>query len=1018
MVRTMRRAWLPFLLAVHLSFTACDRQAGLSGRFAEVVIVVPARDAAGLETLTRDAQLTFPSAPMGESSAGQIVVRNVGDAPLTLSRVRLVSGSPAFALELPQSVTLEAQQETTLGVTFSPEQDADPSRATVPHEAVFELETSGGLPDEAKATISVEAVAEARDCYVPGVLDFGEVPVNQAVLFPVSLANPSTSTSLATFSAIGGADPAFFSVDLGSPLEVEPGSRARLLVRFSPQAEIDYRASLSVRRRPSCPEGQVQLVGRGSAQAISWSPSELGFGRVPLETTSTRAVTITNRTGVALTLNATVQGEGFALGGAPAEVPARGSSTVEVRCRPTRLGALTGTLALDLGTMPTLPGRVALRCSGGGPRLRVSPSPLAFGQVPLLNGPEGTPLSAAQQTSVTRRLRLENVGTPPTQPLDTSYNLVLGRDGSPPFLSLTPLGATTSGEYSVALVRPDPAGVPAVVGRNFFDVEVTLRPTATGVRDAVLTVYSNDAIEPVQQVRLTALAQVSQRCLLSVTPLGLGFGDVPPGSTASLTVQVRNDAQTGCLVSGVEIASGSHPGFTLASGQPSFLVGPGQVVPLQVRFDATGLPTGTAATGFLRLVGAGSVAPTLVGLSARVARCLVTVPDEVDFGNIKLGCGSSGRTVQVFNTCGSPVRLASVGVVGAPFAIAAAAAIPAGGLVLQPSTSASVTVTYRPPDLGQHTGTLELRGQEGGSVRTFPVPLRGVGDTTGTTVESYVQPPQSMADVLFTIDDSCSMADEQLALGNNFTAFMRYATLASVNYQLAVVTTNDSGTNGGAFVTRANEPLILSNATPDVANVFRRRVDVGTGGAGIERPLSTTLKALTPPLITGPHQGFLRSDANLAVIVVSDAEDQSAEPISYYVTRLPLVKGVARRHQVTISVIGPFSPVSMTCMTEGQDMTGRYDAVIQATRGVKQTICKSDWASDLEQLGRTALGPRNTFFVRNPPDTLQPVDVTVNGQAVSNAWTYDPTANTIVFADGQQPGAGTTVTITYQSMCL
>ncbi|MDX2009593.1 MAG: choice-of-anchor D domain-containing protein [Myxococcaceae bacterium] len=1014
----MRHAWLLFPFAVLVSSSACDRRGGLSGRFAEVVIVVPAVDATGLETLTRDAQLTFPPAPMGEASAGQIVVRNVGDAPLTLSRVRLVSGSPAFALELPQTVTLEAQQETTLGVTFSPEQDPDPSRATVLHEAIFELETEGGRAGETLASIGVEAVAEARDCYVPRVLDFGDVPLNQAVLFPLSLANGSSSTTVASFSPIGGPDPAFFSVDLTSPLEVEPGSRARLLVRFSPQAELAYRAELTVRRRPSCPEGRVELVGRGSAQGITWSPTELSFGRLPIDAAATRAVTITNGTGVALTLTTAVQGDGFSLRGAPAEVPARGSATVEVECKPPRLGALTGTLSLDLGTTPTLPGRVGLRCSGGGPRLRVSPAPLVFGQVPLLNGADGTPLSAAQQTSVTRRLRLENVGTPPMQALDPSYNLVLGREGAPPFLSLTPLGATTSGEYSVALVRPDPAGVPAVIGRNFFDVEVTLRPVAAGVRDAVLSVYSNDGVEPVQQVRVTAVAQASQRCLLSVTPVGLGFGDVAPGSSELLTVQVRNNAQTGCLVSGVEIASGSHPGFTLASGQPSFLVGPGQVVAMQVRFDATGLETGTAASGFLRLVGAGSQAPTLVGLSARVARCLVTVPDEVDFGNIKLGCGSSGRTVQVFNTCGSPVRLSSFGVVGAPFAIAASPAIPAGGLLLQPSTSAALTVTYRPPDLGTHTGTLELRGQEGASTRTFPVPLRGVGDNTGTTVESYVQPAQSMADVLFTIDDSCSMADEQLALGNNFTAFIRYATLASVNYQLAVVTTNDSGINGGAFVPRPSEPLILTNATPDVANVFRRRVDVGTFGAGIERPLSTTLKALTPPLITGPHQGFLRDDANLAIIIVSDAQDQSMEPITYYVTRLPLVKGVRRRHQVTISVIGPFSPQSTTCMTEGQDMTGRYDAVIQATRGVKQTICKSDWASDLEQLGRTALGPRNTFFVRNPPDTLQPVDVTVNGQTVSNAWTYDPTSNTIVFADGQQPGAGTTVTITYQSMCL
>jgi hypothetical protein len=203
-----------------------------------------------------------------------------------------------------------------------------------------------------------------------------------------------------------------------------------------------------------------------------------------------------------------------------------------------------------------------------------------------------------------------------------------------------------------------------------------------------------------------------------------------------------------------------------------------------------------------------------------------------------------------------------------------------------------------------------------------------------------------------------------------------------------------------------------------VEQAFRQQVDVGTNGSGLERPLSATLKALTPPLISGPNAGFLRDEANLAVIIVSDAADQSTEPIGYFVTQLPLVKGVRRRHQVSVSVIGPFSPASTTCQTEGQDTTGRYDALITATGGVRQTICKSNWGADLQQLGRSALGPRSTFFVRNPPDTMQPVDVTVNGQTVSNAWNYDGASNAIVFANGQSPGAGTTVTITYQSMCL
>ncbi len=153
------------------------------------------------------------------------------------------------------------------------------------------------------------------------------------------------------------------------------------------------------------------------------------------------------------------------------------------------------------------------------------------------------------------------------------------------------------------------------------------------------------------------------------------------------------------------------------------------------------------------------------------------------------------------------------------------------------------------------------------------------------------------------------------------------------------------------------------------------------------------------------------------MILVTDAPEQSAEPIGYYLSRLPMVKGPRRIHQVSVSVIGPFSAPSASCNTEGLD-SGRYDALVRATGGVKADICTMNWARDLEALGRSALGPRNTFFVRNPPDTNQPIDVQVNGQAVSNAWTYDAANNAIVFTPTQQPGSGTTLTITYQSVCL
>ncbi|MDP3504220.1 MAG: choice-of-anchor D domain-containing protein [Myxococcales bacterium] len=1011
---------LALVVALALVGCRCDRGQNLTGRFGELVVV---SGAPGSETLTREAQVSVPSAPMGESSSGSFLVRNIGDGQLTLTRLKLASGSTAFAAELPERTVLEPSDEIVFTVTFSPEQAADVTLATVPHVAVFELESTGGRAGETQATLELNAIAEARDCYVPPLLDFGEAPIGQAVFIPLSLANTSATATQATVSQVSGANPAFFTVDPPGPdLEVPAQSPFEVRVRFSPTSELEAQAQLTVRRRASCPEGVTRLIGRGSMQSLSWAPAEVNFGRVPLDETATRAVTFSNRSGAALPLTVVAEGADFATPMPSAVLPARSTVTVQVSCRPTSLSALTGALRIDVGTSPVLPVRVPLRCSGGGPRLRPTPSPLAFGTVPLLlDRPGGSPLPQTGQTLIIRRLRLENVGTPPLSAGDPTFNLVLGRDGTLPLMSLTPLGSTSATEFKVAITRYTAIGVPAVAGRNTIDLEVQLQPVALGLREALLSVYSNDAVQPVHEIRLTANATVAERCSLAITPAAVSFGEVPPDSLEQQTLTLLNAGTATCAVSGLEIASGSSPAFSLAASVPSSLtLFPGQSRPIQVQFDSTGLSTGTVESGFLRFSTAGATTPKTVPLSARISQCIVMVPEELDFGNIKLGCRSAPRPVQLFNICGTPIRVTQFSAAGQGFSISSMPMIPAGGLVVNGSSSTTASLVFQPPALGTFLGTLTVTTGMVSGGRGVTLPLRGVGDTTGTTVETFVQPAQPQVDILFTIDNSCSMFEEQTALATNFNAFISYATTANVDYRIAVVTTDDFASTGqGKFVTTGGGPAVLERSMPNVQQAFAQRVNVGINGSGNEKPLSTTLKALTAPLTTSTNSGFLRDDANLAIILVTDAPDQSTEPLDYFMNRLPLVKGPRRIHQVSVSAIGPFTaqPAGSMCFIEGVD-PGRYDALVTKTGGVKSDICTSNWARDLEALGRSALGPRSSFFVRNPPDTQQPIDVQVNGQSVSNAWNYDPNANAIVFQPAQAPGAGTTLTVTYQSVCL
>jgi hypothetical protein len=150
------------------------------------------------------------------------------------------------------------------------------------------------------------------------------------------------------------------------------------------------------------------------------------------------------------------------------------------------------------------------------------------------------------------------------------------------------------------------------------------------------------------------------------------------------------------------------------------------------------------------------------------------------------------------------------------------------------------------------------------------------------------------ADFLFVIDDSGSMAEHQQQLLDSFPGFIE-AILGSLDQldsvQVGVITSdayafNEPGCQElGALVTQtggANSSMAV--CTPFVggkrfftdedslAAVFNCVGRVGTEGSGQELPLTATVQALQPELVGvgGCNEGFLRPDAVLVVVIVTD----------------------------------------------------------------------------------------------------------------------------------------------------
>jgi hypothetical protein len=289
------------------------------------------------------------------------------------------------------------------------------------------------------------------------------------------------------------------------------------------------------------------------------------------------------------------------------------------------------------------------------------------------------------------------------------------------------------------------------------------------------------------------------------------------------------------------------------------------------------------------------------------------------------------------------------------------------------------------------------------------------------------------------------MADKQAALAANFNSFIQYAVAANVDYQIGVTTTTEALTEclpglgcfsnmskawgGKLHVDSATSLKYVKPTTPAVSQVFSRLVNVGTNGAGGETALSTAVMALTPPVISNENAGFVRTDANLAVVVISDASDQSTQPVTYYQNLLVNVKGFQRLSYFTFSAITPTlgtPPGNCTYDDTGANST-RYAPVVQYTSGVADEICNSNWAATLQNLGRTAFGYRTQFYLNNSPDqAMAAVTVRVNGMPVMGCpsesgcttWWYDAASNSIKFAATATPQPGDPLEIQYVQSCF
>jgi len=1056
--------------------SACQCRPGstLGSNFGEIGVVW--RNGSGEQLINRDATYDFGQAISGDTKRLTITVRNTGTGRLTLSSLDLAEGDAVTI----GSATVEG---APFEVKFKPS-DVNPTEQ-VEFEVLFTpqklksaflskllLTGEGARPEDSKAVITLKGAGEKGACDLPDTLDFGSVLVGESQPFILDFLNPTTLAATGLAGDFTGVDAATFSYRAGSAhgtVEVAPKSSVPVVIMFSPTEKRAYSAQIQAHGPGNCPEKTILITGRGGDETLTWTPAELAFGFVNPASEAIKNVVFTNPSGLPIVLTAvgsTMPSDFFQKVSAGQDearfvVPGGGVPTpLRVACSPSGLGLRTAKFSFQTGLSKSPSGVVNLTCTGGGPKVKVTPRPsLGFGRVGYFAG-----------SSVNRKVTVQNVGGKPPVP-DVTANLFLGQvvnnvpgQGSP--FELTPGAGTEAGEFTIGLASPysNVTGIEATPGSNYVDFLVTLSPKSVGMKAATLTLYSNDPSDPAVTVELSADVQVLPPCNYAVSPTTADFGLVTPGVSQDLPITITNKgvgANEICYLSGVDLAAGTSPAFTLVGGPVTDKqLAPGEAWEVVVRLSPAGPvpPELVTLSGQLRF-NASAPGPTPppqanVQLTAHIGpSCLAITPDPQDFGTTKIGCNSASRTFNVYNICNKNVQLNSI-------ELQAAGGQPAGGpncagssacpeffLASTPAPNTTIApgaapvqfqAKYRPIDVGSDSGAIALKVIQTGQTITYLVGLVAKGDNLGQQTDTFVQDAKPKADILIVVDDSCSMEDKQNSLAQNFNSFIQYAASAMVDYQIGVTSTSPDEqicTPFGCMATRSKasggklfrDPAngvapILTPMTRNVPQTFARMVALGTNGDPVESGLESATKALTPPVIAAENAGFLRPEANLAIVIVSDAGDQSAQAVSYYQNRLINIKGFNRLSMFTFNTIGPYlSSAPGGCTYDGGGDVMRYDTLVTATSGVRDEICTTNWATALQGLGKTAFGFRTQFFLNNTPDqgVGKLLEVKVNDiVSPGTAWMYDSTTNSIKFNPTTAPSPGQTLTVRYDTQCF
>lgn len=473
---------------------------------------------------------------------------------------------------------------------------------------------------------------------------------------------------------------------------------------------------------------------------------------------------------------------------------------------------------------------------------------------------------------------------------------------------------------------------------------------------------------------------------LAISSESVHVGQLVLEETRETTIYLRSVGAAELRIDGLEVIGSD--GWNLVDVAADDLprrYPPGTEWPLAVRYEPL---VDTNPGGLLRVLSNDPDRP-LVEVILRADLVLPRIaldPPALELGDAPPGCSREGE-LTVSNVGEAPLRLDGAELTGDPTISADLSGLPDW---LEPGEGTAVSVTFAPDDEGPATAGLVVHSSDPEEPEADAA-LFGGGLDPDARVDLFEAEESNGIDVLFVVDNSCSMQDDQTSLAANFPAFMDALADLAVDYRLAVTTTDGFGLLGS--------PPVLDPSMPNAATAFVSRVLVGSSGSGWEQGFAPAVSALE----VGLGLDFPRAGAPLSIIVVSDEPDQSPGAVAGYHTSL--------------SALAP-SGLVFNGITGGPSGCGtalpapRYGEMISLTGGLSVSICDPDWASGLTNLGTSTALQAVTSYPLTAVPIQETIAVFVEDEP-STSFVWVEALNRVTFPAGDGPVLGDEVRVEY-----